>query len=117
MSGRPKSRADLTTSERRFTDEMHGLGFGRFEFLRIERGELVLDPWPTTVRGVKFGAAETTAGKPSSIEFQLKAQVKEFFEYVRSVSAGEIRSLEVRHGLPFFMEVQQDQGPETGGHD
>jgi hypothetical protein len=39
------------------------LGYGRFESLRIERGEFVLDPWPTSVRSVKFGA--TTPNRPA----------------------------------------------------
>ena len=50
------STSDLRASERAFVAAMQRLGFGRFEFLRIDSGELVLDPWPTTVRGVKFAA-------------------------------------------------------------
>jgi len=52
---RPRSTRDLSPTERQFVLAMRELGFGHFEFLRIERGELVLDPWPTTVRSVKFG--------------------------------------------------------------
>ena len=103
---RPVSTLDLLPSERRFVPAMSQLGFGRFEFMRIERGELILDPWPTTVRGVKFGLADSAVPKLLPGEFQLKSQVAEFFEYVRAVAVGEIRCLEVRHGLPFSMEVE-----------
>ncbi len=103
---RPTSTHDLLRSERRFVAAMTELGFGRFEFLRIERGELVLDPWPTTVRGVKFGSADTAIYKPLPDGFELKAQVAEFFEWVRGVDEGEIRCLELRHGLPFSMEIE-----------
>jgi len=99
------STRDLLASERSFLAAMTELGFGRFEFLRIERGELVLDPWPTTVRGVKFGSEERTA-HDSRDEFELKRQVVELFKYVREVDAGEIRCLEVRHCLPFSMEIE-----------
>jgi hypothetical protein len=85
---------------------MQRLGFGRFEFLRINSGELVLDPWPTTVRCVKFGSEHAATFPATSEEFQLKRQVIELFEYVRGVAAGKIRCLEVRHGLPFSMEVE-----------
>ena len=85
---RPASTCDLSASERRFLHEMHAVGFGRFESLRIERGELVLEPWPTTVRGIKFGSVDTAAHKPPPGDFELKTQVVEFFEYVRSVDAG-----------------------------
>jgi hypothetical protein len=103
---RPMSTHDLLPSERRFVVAMAELGFGRFEFLRIECGELVLDPWPTTVRGVKFGSAEGATHKRLPTEFDLKSQVAELFEFVRTVQAGEIRCLELRHGLPFSMEVE-----------
>ena len=102
---RPKSTRDLSPSERRFVLTMHQLGFGRFESLRIERGELVLDPWPTTVRSVKFSPADSATQNGIPDEFELKRQVAEFFELVRTVESGEIRCLELRHGLPFSMEI------------
>lgn len=106
---RPARTTDLLATERCFVTAMNDLCFGRFEFLRIERGELVLDPWPTTVRGVKFGASDATAHKPLPDQFELKVQVAEFFEYVRTVDASEIRCLEIRHGLPFSMEIEHGQ--------
>lgn len=100
------STPELRSSERAFVAAMHRLGFGRFEFLRIDNGELVLDPWPTTVRGVKFGSEDAATRRTPQDEFQLKRQVIELLEYVRAVDTGEIRCLEVRHGLPFSMEVE-----------
>lgn len=107
---RPTSTRDLLPSERVFAAAMSDLGFGRFEYLRIERGELVLDPWPTVVRGAKFGSQDPGAAKSLPAEFELKPQVAEFFEYVRSVDVGEIRTLEVKHGLPFSMEIEMAGG-------
>lgn len=103
----PTSTKNLSGSERRFLDAMRRIGFGRFEGLQIRNGELVLDPWPTTVRDVKFGSQGgqqvTTTG-----EFPLKQEVVELFEFVRSVADGRIRILEIRHGLPHLMEVTLD---------
>ena len=117
MTGRPTSTRDLLPAERRFAHAMNDLWFGRFEFLRIERGELVLDPWPTTVRGVKFGSVDAAAHKHTADDFELKGQVAEFFEYVRAVDAGEIRCLEVRHGLPFSMETEHRPDRDRGARD
>ena len=100
------SKSELRSSERDFVAAMQRLGFGRFEFLRIYKGELALDPWPTTVRGVKFGSEDPATSRTPPDEFPLKRQVIEFFAYVREVDAGEIRTLEIRHGLPFSMEVE-----------
>ena len=95
----------LLQSERRFSLAMQELGYGRFEDIRIQGGELILDPWPTTVRSVKFGNA--TANKPTSEScgFELKQRIVELFAHVRSIKSGTIRTLEVRGGLPFVMEI------------
>ena len=85
---------------------MQELGHGRFECLKIERGEVVLDPWPSTVRKVKFGAGGPAGPKDRPTEFTLKRQLAEFFAYVRAVDAGEIRTLEIQNGLPFLMEIE-----------
>ncbi|MCC6392072.1 MAG: hypothetical protein IT167_15840 [Bryobacterales bacterium] len=103
-ASRPCFSRDLTPSEQRFLAAMQAVGFGRFEYVQIRNGQIVLDPWPVAVRDVKFGA-ETAAERPHS-EHQLKRQVAEFFEYAHDVEAGEIRTLEIRHGLPFSMEVE-----------
>jgi len=84
---------------------MQQLGYGRFEFLRISRGELVLDPWPAGVRDVKF-CARGNQREPANDDFLLKPQVAELIEYIRDVDAGEIRTLEVKGGLPFSMEIE-----------
>ena len=96
---------DLLPSEAAFVAAMQQLGFGRFEYLQIRGGELILNPGPITVRDVKFGSPVTT-GKPAAATSELRAQIAEFFAYVRDVDAGEIRELEVRHGLPFSMEIE-----------
>jgi hypothetical protein len=110
----PVSTQDLLPSEAVFVVAMQQLAFGRFEYLPIRGGELVLDPWPTTIRGVKFGSDDRSASLTHSAEFQLKRQVIELFKYVRVVDAGEIRCLEVRHGLPFSMEVEHRPDKDRG---
>lgn len=103
------STQDMLPSEATFLAAMQRLGFGRFEYLQIRDGELVLDPWPVTVRDVKFATPANT-GKPAEPNSDLRPQVVEFFTYVREVDAGEIRELEVRHGLPFSMEIELQGG-------
>lgn len=104
MSG-PASTRDLRPSERAFVTAMRQLRFGRFESLRIERGELVLDPWPKTVRDVKF-CAKANQPETTGDEFLLKEQAAEFIQYVRAVETGVIRTLEVKNGLPFSMTIE-----------
>jgi hypothetical protein len=75
------------------------------ESIRIRGGALVLDPWPTVVQVLKFGGAENQAPSPSA-DFELKNSLADLFEYIRGVDDGVIRCLDIRHGLPFSMEVE-----------
>jgi hypothetical protein len=103
--GAPTIAADLLPSEATFLQAMLGLGFGRFEYVQIRGGELVLDPWPLTIRDIKFGTPANTV-RVVLTSAELRSQVAEFFAYVRDVDVGEIRQLEIRHGLPFSIEVE-----------
>lgn len=110
----PGTIQDLLPSEAAFVAAMQELGFGLIEHLQIRGGELVLNPPPATVRHVKFGSPPTT-GKTSGSTSELRQQLAEFFAYVREVDSGEIRSLEIRHGLPFAMEIELAGKRTEGG--
>ena len=103
----PTSTRVLYPSERRFLDAMRWLGFGRFEFLKVRDGELVLEPWPKTICDVKFGVQREAELGTTAEDFALKLEVLDFFKYLRSVKAGEIRTLEIRYGLPFTMTIEE----------
>ena len=109
---KPCLSGELTPPEQRFLVAMREIGFGRFEYVQIRSGQIVLDPWPGVIRDVKFGS-QTTGGPPTLAEFQLKRQLVELFDYVRTVDSGEIRTLEIKHGLPFSMEIEHR--PEAMG--
>jgi hypothetical protein len=110
----PTAIQDLQHSEATFTAVMQQLGFGRFEYLQIRRGESVLNPGPPVVRDVKFGSPATT-GKPVEAASELGPQVTEIFTYVRETDAGEVRELEVRDGMPFSMQVEMAATRLRGG--
>ena len=105
---RPTSTRDLLPTERTFIGAMSSLGFGRFEYLRIERGELVFDPWPGVVRDVKFGSLDPGAARAVPAYFELKPQVAELFEYIRDVDAGEIRCHGSRFRLSLLRRLRTD---------
>ena len=110
------STEDLLPSERRFLTAMQALGDGRFEFLQIRHGEVILDPWSTAARYVEFGVDGTAvhSGAPQGAS-ELKGQAAEFFEYILNFDAAEIRTLEVRGGLPVSMQVELAATDMTGG--
>jgi hypothetical protein len=110
----PASTRDLLPSEQRIVADMQQRRFCRYEFISIRGGELVLNPWPATVTAVRFASQDPATATNPAAEFQLKRQMIEFLEYVRTIDSGEIRCLEVRHGLPFSMEVEHCQSANGG---
>ena len=60
---------DLRPSERAFAAAMSGMSFGRFEYLRIDGGTWSSDPWPTSVRDVKFGSSDPGIAKELPADF------------------------------------------------
>jgi hypothetical protein len=103
--GRPATTKDLLPSERSLLEMIRTLAFGQIEFLRIRAGEPILDPKPTIVNALKFGVSRESIA-PAVSEFDLKREAADLIEYTRDVDDGEIRSLVVRHGLPFSMEIE-----------
>jgi len=75
---RPVTTRDLLPSEQAFVAAMQQLGSGRFEYLQIRGGELILTPWPVTVRYIQF-ATPKRAGVPTAATSELRPQVTELF--------------------------------------
>ena len=86
---------------------MQRIGFGTIEQLVIRQGEPVLDPPPKVVRDVKFGAENGPRPESDLNDFVLKAQVRDLFAQLDALGNGTIRCLEVKHGLPFRMQVEE----------
>src|SRR5580698_73427 len=110
---RPKYLHDLLPSEKLFLADWTEKRFGRYEGLRYENGQLVLNPWPKSVKNVRFGSREQIAIKATQA-FELNEEVADFFEFVRAAGMGEIHCLEVRHGLPFLMEIESRPDAKGG---
>ena len=87
---------------------MHEIGFGRFESLRIERDELVLEPWPTAIRTLKFGMEEAAKQTALLDEFGVQAPSHRFlqastlyghwFNSLPRIAPRAAISMEITHG-------------------
>jgi len=60
------------------------------------------------VREIKFGGDNGPHPKTSSEDFLLKSQVRELFAQFEELGDGIIHSIEIKHGLPFRMTVEED---------
>jgi hypothetical protein len=111
----PVFYGDLLPSERRLVAAIHRHRFGHFARLRIENGEVVLHPWPITVREIKFAEKVLNEVQNRADHSKLPKQVVELLGHIRSVESGEIRTLEFRHALPFRMDIETPGELEAAG--
>jgi hypothetical protein len=101
------TKSSLSKTKARLIELMQRINFGSIEKLVIEKGELVFDPPPRIVREVKFGAENGPRPEAAKQDFALKAQVRDLFAQIEEIGDGVIHSLEVKHGLPFKMVIEE----------
>jgi hypothetical protein len=87
---------------------MQRINFGRIEALSVRRGKPALDPPPRVVREIKFGGENGARPEVVKANFMLKAQVRDLFAQMEAMGDGIIRCLEVKHGLPFKMTIEEE---------
>ena len=82
------------------------INFGRSERLPVRDGEPVIDLPLQILREVKFCAENGPRPEISKEDFALKAQVCDLLAQMEAMGSGVIRCLEVKHGLPFKMTIE-----------
>jgi len=98
------TRSTLPASRRRLVDLCSRIGFGRVERLLVLQGEPQFDAATLIVTERKLGA--DAAATDRSADFTLKPAVVDLLRVLDLVGNGSIRCLEVRHGLPFRIEIE-----------
>ncbi len=99
-------KTDLSVRSKALVERMQQINFGRIENLPILAGEPVPDERTKTIRKVKFGGQNIPRKESEMSDFKLKVEVVEFFDELERIGDGIIHSLEIKHGLPFAMDVQ-----------
>jgi hypothetical protein len=99
------SKSELPAGRRRLVELMQQVNFGRIEGLAVRGGEPVLDPPPRVVREIKIGGQNGPRPESGREDFLLKDRLKELFAHLGALGDGAVEVLEVKHGLPFKLEV------------
>ena len=101
------TKSSLTPARRRLVERLQQLNFGRVEGLLVRGGEPVFGPATRVVREIKFGGDNGPHAMTPAEDFVLKQQVRDFFAQLDAIGNGTILSLEVKHGLPFRMTIEE----------
>jgi len=103
----PATKCSLSSARKRLLELMQKVNFGRIQGLTVRNGEPVFDMPPRVVRMVKFAGENGPRPEAAHVDFVLKKEVDDLFAHLNSLDNGVIRSIEVKHGLPFSMEIEE----------
>lgn len=101
--------SQLSPSRQRLVRLMQQVNFGRIESLLVVRGDPVFKPAPRTIQAIKLGGDNGPRQESALRDFRLAAEVLDMLERLNQLDDGRIERLDVRHGLPFFMEIEREQ--------
>lgn len=107
QASRPAAKSSLSPARTRLVGLMQRLNFGRIEELRILDGEPLFDPPPRAIREHKFARGDGPRPEAAKADFALKAEVIDLFVHLEAVGDGVITRIEIQHGLPFRMVVEE----------
>ena len=103
----PLSKSSLTKAQRDLVELCQQHPFSRIECLLVRGGEPVLTPPPRVIQKLRMGGDNSPRPESSLPDFWLKKQTIELLETIAKLGEGEIRSIEVAHGLPLVIEIER----------
>lgn len=107
---RVPTKGALSPARQRLLQTMQELNFGRIENLRVHAGEPLFIPAPRIIRDIKIGGENGPRPQAYHNDFALKAQFAEFFDHLSRLGHGSVTAIEVKHGLPFRLVIEEPVG-------
>ncbi|MCP4573818.1 MAG: hypothetical protein GY838_15785 [bacterium] len=109
MANRPTRFAELSPKWQELVRRMQRLNFGTLTNLRVVDGEPELFEDFESVATFRFPGDNSPRSEIAREDFALPAEVIEFIETLQGLYCRRIARVEVRHGLPFKMEVEDPE--------
>ena len=113
---RPLRKSSLSEAQSCLVALLQIVNFGRIEGLQIRAGQPIFDPPPLVVRKLRTGADNQRRPEADLEDFYLKEPVIEMLDALADLRDGEVRSIDVRHGLPISIEIEYTTNPSGGLH-
>ncbi len=111
----PVSKSSLSARHIRLIELCHERPFCRVERLQVQDGEPLFTPATTIIQKFRMGGDNSPRAESALPDFWLKRQMIELLDIMRELGNGEIRSIEVAHGLPMLVEIESQ--PAFAGAD
>lgn len=101
------TKSSLPIAGQRLVETMQRLNFGRIEGLAVRGGLPAFSLPCRVIRDIKIGGDNGARPEVDQRDFVLKDSVVELFEHFAELGDGTVEVLEVRHGLPTKLVIQQ----------
>ncbi len=113
------TKSSLPDSHQRLLELMQTINFGRIEDLLVSDGNPIFNPSPKVVQKVKLGGDNGPRPEAFCSDFLLKKQAIELIAAIKELGEGKVRSIDIKHGLPFAVEIERaaSSGMDLGGSD
>ena len=108
------TKSSLSDSHRHLVELMQRLNFGRIQNLAVRDGAPVFDPAPKVIQKVKIGGDNGPRPELSCEDFLLKRQTVELLEAISDLGDGTVLIIDVKHGLPFAVEIELTASTDKG---
>ncbi len=102
----PISKSCLPDPHRRLIETMQRLNFGRIENLPVRDGAPIFGPGARFIQKVKIGGDNGPRPEATFDDFLLKKQTIELIETLTDLGDGLVLAIEIKHGLPFALEIE-----------
>jgi hypothetical protein len=102
------TKATISEPRRKLLRLMQALNFGRICGLAVSGGEPDFNQGVKAVQTIKISGDNSPRPEFTVPDFELKAEVRELFAHLTRLGNGYVRAIEVKHGLPFIIEIEAD---------
>ncbi len=102
----PITKSGLSEPQSRLVELLQRINFGRIERLLVKSGMPVFDPPPRVIQKLKMGGDNAPRPEVDLQDFWLKRPTIEMLRAIADLGDGVVLSIDVKHGLPFSLEIE-----------
>ena len=110
----PISKSTLSKAQSDLVGLLQRLNFGRLERLLVKSGMPVFEPPPRIIQKLKMGGDNAPRPEADLEDFFLKRPTIEMLQAIADLGDGQVLSIDIKHGLPFALEIERQPEDEEG---
>ncbi len=100
-------KTSLNGQQQKLIEMMQQINFGRISNMPVVGGNPELTRETVIEREIKLGGQNATRPELGKDDFTLKQEVLTLLEHLAGMGDGTIRHLEIKHGLPFLIRIEE----------